>query len=326
MEKNLFPRLRYADARAEFWWETEPRIDLNTKEALNFPAEGATGKIDYSKNVKDDVLPTATSDASWISALTPQVGQITFEVAPNPYKESRTATIQVSSYGKTHTVTVNQAATKPHITITSPSPINFPAEGGANVITFSRNVKDNTIPVVNTDYEWLKLSAPTADSVSFTVAPNTVETPRSADVSVECYGEKFGVVVNQEAAAPAPKPEEKKPFYMGIKTNMLFDAVTIPNLGFEFYLGSKFSIMANYYHSWWDGSRKDIFWRYYSGDVAVRWWFGKASRVKPLQGHHLGVYGQVFTYDFAWNGKGILGANPGNHMFSKDAPQATIGL
>lgn len=326
MEKNLFPRLRYADARAEFWWELEPRVDINTKETLKFPAEGAAGKVDFTKNVQDGVLPTATSSASWITALTPKVDHITFEVAPNPYKDPRTATIQVSSYGKTHNVTVEQAGTKPYITITSPSPINFPAEGGANVITFSRNVIDNTVPVVTTESSWLKLSAPTADSVSFTVEPNAVEDPRSANVTVECYGVKYGVVVNQEAAAPAPKPEEKKPFYMAVKTNMLFDVLTIPNLGVEFYLGSKFSIMANYYHSWWDGSKKDIYWRYYGGDVAVRWWFGKASRVKPLQGHHLGIYGQVMTYDFAWNGKGILGANPGEHMFTKDSPQYSVGL
>lgn len=325
LEKNLFPKLRYADARAEFWWETEPRIEVNTKEVLKFPAEGATGKIDFTKNVQDDVLPTATCNASWINALTPKADHISFEVAPNPYKDSRTTTIEVLGYGNTHIVTVKQAGTNPHLKITSPSPINFPAEGGENVITFSRNVEDNTIPVVKTEAAWLKLAAPTADNVAFTVDANPVEQSRSANVIVECYGKSYNVVVNQ-AAKPIVKVEEKKPFYMAVKTNMLFDLITIPNLGVEFHLGSKFSIMANYYHSWWDGSKKDIYWRYYGGDVAFRWWFGKASRVKPLQGHHLGAYYQILTYDFAWNGKGVLGAAIGGHMFQKDSPQHTVGL
>jgi hypothetical protein len=33
---------------------------------------------------------------------------------------------------------------------------------------------------------------------------------------------------------------------------------------------------------------------------------GKASRIKPLTGHHIGVYGQMITYDFELGNKGIL--------------------
>ena len=31
--------------------------------------------------------------------------------------------------------------------------------------------------------------------------------------------------------------QERKPFYMAVKTNMLYDAFLVPNIGVEFYLG-----------------------------------------------------------------------------------------
>ena len=39
----------------------------------------------------------------------------------------------------------------------------------------------------------------------------------------------------------------------------------------------------------------------------MRRYFGKASDVKPLQGLHAGVYGQIVTYDFEFGGRGYLG-------------------
>ena len=316
---NLFPRLRYANARAEFWWESEPAVLEVSESVLRFPAEGGEGNVGFKKNKLDGIVPTATTEASWLSALTPTVSNLTFTVIPNMSREPRTTTIEVSSYNKTHKVTVHQEGRVPQFDITSPSPINFPAEGGNSTITFKHNIVDKDTPAVKSGAEWLKLAEPTADSVAFTVAPNKVKEPRTTNVSVECYGKEYDVVVNQEAAP-------KKPFYMGLKNNMLYDLATIPNLGIEFYLGKNLSIAANWGYAWWGGPRKDIYWRYYGGDVALRWWFGKASKVKPLQGHHLGLYGQFFTFDFEFGNKGVMGGTPGKNMWSKDALQTAIGL
>lgn len=41
------------------------------------------------------------------------------------------------------------------------------------------------------------------------------------------------------------EPKEKSPFYMGLKTNLLYNILAIPNLGAEFYLGSNFSVATN---------------------------------------------------------------------------------
>ena len=44
---------------------------------------------------------------------------------------------------------------------------------------------------------------------------------------------------------------------------------------------------------------------------------GKAAQKKPLTGHHLGVYGQIFTYDFEVGGRGYMGGVPGGTLWDK---------
>lgn len=99
----------------------------------------------------------------------------------------------------------------------------------------------------------------------------------------------------------------KKPFYMAIKTNLTYDALLIPNIGIEFYLGKKWSASLNWMYAWWKSDRKHNYWRTYGGDFEIRRWLGKKSDIKPLSGHHLGVYAQMLTYDFELGGRGYLG-------------------
>lgn len=107
------------------------------------------------------------------------------------------------------------------------------------------------------------------------------------------------------------------PFYMDIQTNMAFDAMALPNIGIEFYLGKNISLGANWMYAWWSRNRTHHYWRAYGGELYGRWWFGKAAHEKPLTGHHLGIYGQIYTYDFEWGGKGYLGGKPGGDLWDK---------
>lgn len=110
----------------------------------------------------------------------------------------------------------------------------------------------------------------------------------------------------------------KKPFYMALKTNMLYDAALIPNLGVEFYLGARMSVAANWMYSWWKNDSANWYWRTYGGDVALRVWPGKRAKFKPLSGHHVGVYGQVLTYDFLLGGgTGVMAGEPGGNIFDR---------
>lgn len=103
------------------------------------------------------------------------------------------------------------------------------------------------------------------------------------------------------------QPEVLPPFYMSVKSNMLYDLAAVPNVGLEFYLGKNFSVSGNWMYAWWKSDRIAWYWRTYGGDLAVRWWFGKAAKGKPLTGHHVGLYGQIITYDFQTGGRGYLG-------------------
>ena len=115
---------------------------------------------------------------------------------------------------------------------------------------------------------------------------------------------------------PLPQPS-RKPFYMAVKTNLLYDAALIPNIGVEFHLKNNWSLSAGWMYGWWKKDRIHWYWRAYGGDIAVRKWLGKKAQEKPLQGHHLGIYGQVLTYDFETGGRGYMGGEPGGTLFDR---------
>lgn len=97
------------------------------------------------------------------------------------------------------------------------------------------------------------------------------------------------------------------PLFWALKTNTLYDLALIPNVGVEVYVGKQWSVAANGMYAWWSNRSSDKYWRIYGGDVEVRRWLGKKAAEKPLQGHHVGVYGQLLTYDMTFNGRGYLG-------------------
>ena len=229
------------------------------------------------------------------------------------------------------------------LTLTSDQPMAFACAGGNGTITFEKNVVDGVVPTVTSGAEWVSSISATESSVNFVVAENPSYEPRTTTITLSYGGSEYPVTVNQEAApkpAPAPEPapvvepapveeptpavEEKKPFYMALKTNMLYDVVAIPNIAAEFHLGKRFSLTANYTHAWWSNAAKHFYWRYYGAEASLRWWFGKSSRVKPLQGHHVGVNYQIMTYDFQLGGKGILAGKPGGTLI--DRPSHTVAL
>ena len=229
------------------------------------------------------------------------------------------------------------------LTFTSESTLNFPYVGGNGAVKFEKSVADGVVPTVACDAEWISSIKATESGLDFVVVENPAHESRTNTITLDYGGSKYIVTVNQEPApkpepvptpapapvvepepTPAPAPEEKKPFYMAIKTNMLYDAIAVPNLGVEFHLGKRFSLMANYTHAWWNNDAKNFYWRYYGAEASFRWWFGKSSRVKPLQGHHVGVNYQIMTYDFQLGNKGILAGKPGGTLI--DRPTHTVAL
>lgn len=104
---------------------------------------------------------------------------------------------------------------------------------------------------------------------------------------------------------------------VALKTNLLYDAAVIPNVGVEVNLGKRFSLSADWMYSWWSSDKIDWYWRVYGGELAVRKWFGKKSKEMFLTGHHVGIYGQCFTYDFCVNGRGQIGGDTLSTLWDK---------
>lgn len=109
----------------------------------------------------------------------------------------------------------------------------------------------------------------------------------------------------------------RRPHYLSLKTNLLYDAALIPNLGLEFHLGRGWSLGGSWMYAWWNSDRRHDYWRTYGGEVSLRKYFGRRARSKPLTGHHLGVYGQFFTYDFETGGTGYMGGRPGGTLWDR---------
>lgn len=109
--------------------------------------------------------------------------------------------------------------------------------------------------------------------------------------------------------------DSRRPFYMSLSTNMLFDALLVPNIGAEFYLGRNITVGADWMYGWWDSNRRHRYWRVYGGELSARYWFGRAAGRKPLTGHHVGIYAQALIYDFEFGGKGQMAGKPGASLW-----------
>ena len=118
----------------------------------------------------------------------------------------------------------------------------------------------------------------------------------------------------------APEESEKPeiPSYSwALKTNLLYDAALVPNVGAEFYLGKNWSVGTNLMYAWWKNDASNKFWRVYGGDIYARKWFGQKAEENPFVGHHAGVYAQMMTYDFCLGDKGYMGGQPGGNIWDK---------
>lgn len=104
-----------------------------------------------------------------------------------------------------------------------------------------------------------------------------------------------------------PSSESQAPpvaSYFALKSNLLYDALLVPNLALEASIGSGWTLAAGGMFAWWSKDAKHRYWRIYGGDLEIRKYFGTLSKSKPLQGHHLGIYGDFLTYDFEFGAKG----------------------
>ena len=109
-----------------------------------------------------------------------------------------------------------------------------------------------------------------------------------------------------DTVCPADELPAPRPLYLAAKTNLLYDAALVPNVGLELSLGQGWSVGGNWMYAHWSNDARHRYWQIYGGELEVRRYFGSLAAEKPLQGHHVGLYAQAVTYDFETGGKGYL--------------------
>lgn len=111
-------------------------------------------------------------------------------------------------------------------------------------------------------------------------------------------------------------PKAGRPLF-AIKSNLLFDAATLVNLGVEIPIGSRYSIGADLYFPWWQSSKNDITVQMLGGTVEGRYWWGKrvnegiGSTRAVMTGFFTGLYLGAGYFDFQLgkltNSRGVQG-------------------
>ena len=102
----------------------------------------------------------------------------------------------------------------------------------------------------------------------------------------------------QETVPPASR--------MALKTNLLYDAVLIPNAGVEVNLGRQWTVGLDGFYTWFSSDSRHRYWQGYGGYLTLRRYFGSSAGNQPFmsKGHHLGAYVLGLTYDVEWGGRG----------------------
>ena len=85
--------------------------------------------------------------------------------------------------------------------------------------------------------------------------------------------------------------------YIGLKTNLLYDALMVPNLGAEFNLYNNYSVYADVMCAHWNRPQNHFYWNLYGAQFGARKYFGQQAADRSMSGHHAGVYGQMLAYD-----------------------------
>lgn len=106
-------------------------------------------------------------------------------------------------------------------------------------------------------------------------------------------------------------PLAKKLPVVALRTNLLYDALVVPNIGLEVALPMHFTIAFDWIATWIKSDNKHLYWQGYGGYLTLRYYFGKAANEYPFIGHHVGIYGDLLTYDVEFGGQGYQAWKPG---------------
>ena len=95
---------------------------------------------------------------------------------------------------------------------------------------------------------------------------------------------------------PAPAPLPSWTFNMVVKTNLLYDAASIFNLGVEFGLWKGLFLNVEYMHNPWIRANYSHWYRVHGAEFGLKYYFNDQER-PFVSGHHVGLSAQMLTFD-----------------------------
>lgn len=113
-----------------------------------------------------------------------------------------------------------------------------------------------------------------------------------------------------QSAVPAPEKAETGRLLLALKTNLLFDAVLMPNVEIEVPIGRRWSVSGEYIFPWWLFDNHKYCLQILSGGLEGRYWLGGGGgggRREALTGHFVGMYAGGGKYDLQWKETGYQG-------------------
>lgn len=96
----------------------------------------------------------------------------------------------------------------------------------------------------------------------------------------------------------------KRNFYLAVETNLLYDASVIPNYGAEIGFWKGLTISGNYQNIWLRNGNRTCWYRVEGFELGLNWYINNGNR--PFKGHHVGIFGQMLTWDITINHRGYL--------------------
>ncbi len=112
---------------------------------------------------------------------------------------------------------------------------------------------------------------------------------------------------------PEPEEESERKTIVALKTNLLYDALTLVNYSVEVPIGKQYSALLYHQFPWWRWGKANNEYciRFLSVGGEGRWWFRPQPRLNPIDGkwrdklvgHFLGVYAESGKWDFEWGRK-----------------------
>ncbi|MFI3266420.1 MAG: DUF3575 domain-containing protein [Rikenellaceae bacterium] len=104
---------------------------------------------------------------------------------------------------------------------------------------------------------------------------------------------------------------ELKPLF-AVKTNLLFDALTLINVEVEVPIKDRWSIAGEFIFPWWTWDNKQLDSRRHriqllNGTLEARYWLTSRADKEILTGWFAGLYGGAGVYDFEYDKKGYQG-------------------